>query len=83
MFDDRLGQSGGFDGTYTYTFDVLNFGNGFITPYQEAASGTNNEKYCGDFGIGVNILTWLEYPLPVTGLDATVKLTGSTAVIDW
>jgi hypothetical protein len=83
LFDDGLSQSGGFNGTYTYTFQVINLGNGFITPYQEAASGTNNEKYCGDFGTGVSILSWLELPLSIKGLNVTARLNGTDAVVDW
>ena len=75
--------SGSFIATYTYTFVVVSGANGFLSPYQEAASGNDNEKYNGDYGSGVNILTWLEYPLPLTGLDVTAKLSGSTAVLDW
>ena len=51
--------SGTFNATYTYTFLAMASGNSFITPYQEAASGTNNIKYNGDFGSGVNVLTGL------------------------
>ena len=75
--------SGAFIATYTYTFVVVNPGNGFLTPYQEAASGNDNEKYNGDYGSGVNILTWMEAPLPLTGLDVTARLSGSNAVLDW
>ena len=49
--------SGGFTGTYTYTFLAITTGNGFLTPYQEAASGSDNEKYNGDFGAGVSVIT--------------------------
>ncbi len=62
LFDDRLNQSGGFDGTYTYTFLVMGEGSGFLSPYQEAASGSNNEKYNGDYGVGVQVLTGLGAP---------------------
>lgn len=82
LFDDRLGQTGGFNGTYTYTFLVVNRGNGILSPYQEAASGTNNEKYNGDFGQGVNIITFLDV-LPVTGLQLTAKLNNSITALDW
>jgi hypothetical protein len=75
--------SGAFIATYTYTFVVVNPGNGFLTPYQEAASGNDNEKYNGDYGSGVNILTWMEAPLPLTGLDVTARLSGSNAIVDW
>ena len=75
--------SGAFIATYTYTFVVVNPGNGFLTPYQEAASGNDNEKYNGDYGSGVNILTWYDVPLPLTGLGVSARLNGSTAVVDW
>ena len=40
-----IGDIGGvFNANYTYTFLYLQDGNGFISPYQQAASGTNNEK---------------------------------------
>ena len=53
----RLSTSGGFNANYTYTFLVLTSGNGFLQPYQQAASGTGANKYCGDYGTGVNIFT--------------------------
>jgi len=84
LFDDRLGQSGGFNGSYTYTFEVLSMGNTFLNPYQEAASGTNNEKYSNDFpSVGTNIFT-MPVALAVNGLEATAKLSNAnTATIDW
>ena len=42
-------SSCGFDATYTYTFIVVGEGSGVFSPYQEAASGANNEKYNGDY----------------------------------
>lgn len=84
LFDDRLGQSGGFNGSYTYTFEVLSMDNTFLNPYQEAASGTNNEKYSNDFpNVGINIYT-MPVALAVEGLEATAKLSNAnTATIDW
>ena len=57
LFDDRLGQSGGFEGDYTYTFLVIGAGNSSIKPYQQAASGNSNVSYNGDFGQVVNVIT--------------------------
>ncbi len=51
--------NGTFNATYTYTFMAIGSGNSFITPYQEAASGTNNVKYNGDYGSGVNLIMGL------------------------
>jgi hypothetical protein len=81
LFDDRLNQSGSFSGTYTYTFMATAAGNSFVTPYQEAASGTNNEKYNGDFGIGVNIITGLPCPSVSISPSATTICTGGTATL--
>jgi uncharacterized repeat protein (TIGR01451 family) len=51
--------SGTFDATYTYTFLVIAeaASGGVLVPYQEAASGTNNEKYNGDYGISESVYT--------------------------
>lgn len=39
----------GWDGTYSYTFIALRDGVSRISPYQEVASGSDNEKYNGDY----------------------------------
>jgi len=39
----------GWRGDYTYTFIALDAGTSTLSPYQEAASGANNEKYNGDY----------------------------------
>jgi hypothetical protein len=78
--------TGGFDATYTYTFLVIANGNGYLSPYQEAASGANNIKYNGDYGSGINILTIGGGSiLPVTGLEVTARLNNNstTANIEW
>ncbi len=81
LFDDRLNQSGGFNGTYTYTFMAISAGNSFLSPYQEAASGTNNEKYNGDYGVGVNIITGLPCPsVSITPSSATICTGGTTTL---
>jgi Secretion system C-terminal sorting domain len=76
--------SGTFDITYTYTFLVLKHGANYLTPYQEAASGTNNEKYNNDFPTtGIEILTMPRLILPSTGFVASSKLNQSTANVEW
>jgi Secretion system C-terminal sorting domain len=81
-----VGDIGGaFDITYTYTFLVLRYQNAFLTPYQEAASGTNNEKYNNDFPtVGINLMTLPPYlVLPATGLSASAVLNNNTAQVSW
>ncbi len=71
--------SGTFNGTYTYTFLAMAPGDGMLTPYQEAASGSNNEKYNGDYGIGVRVTTGLPgLTLDMTVSPATVTTCSST-----
>ncbi|MCG6873208.1 MAG: hypothetical protein LJE84_13035, partial [Gammaproteobacteria bacterium] len=43
------GSSCGGTATYTYTFVIFGAGTSYISPYQEVASGANNEKYNGDY----------------------------------
>ncbi len=77
----RLSTSGGFEGTYTYTFMAIAAGNSFLTPYQEAASGSENVKYNGDFGVGINVITGLPCPsVSITPSVATI-CTGGTSTL--
>jgi hypothetical protein len=80
-----IGDVGGtFNITYTYTFQVMNHINSYLTPYQEAASGTNNEKYNNDFPtVGIRIASIPNLVLPVTGLTATAKLNQSISTVQW
>ncbi|MEA3443102.1 MAG: LamG-like jellyroll fold domain-containing protein, partial [Bacteroidota bacterium] len=68
--------SGAFRATYTYTFLALTGGDGFLSPYQEAASGSDNEKYNGDYGTGVKVITGLPgFTLAMaSNPDDTVKI---------
>ncbi len=68
--------SGSFRATYTYTFLALTGGDGFLSPYQEAASGSDNEKYNGDYGVGVKVVTGLPgFTLAMaSNPDDTVKI---------
>ena len=43
------GGCSGWDGTYSYTILALKEGVSRISPYQEVASGSENEKYNGDY----------------------------------
>ncbi|HEX4958601.1 MAG TPA: T9SS type A sorting domain-containing protein, partial [Lacibacter sp.] len=77
-------MSSTFDATYTYTFQVLANANGCLTPYQEAASGTNNVKYNGDYPSCIPVKTYGgNFVLPATGLAANANLNGAHATIDW
>lgn len=55
-FQDQLYHSNipanntGVVGLAYYAFAPIGFGAGTLTPYQEAASGSDNEKYNGDYG---------------------------------
>ncbi|MGB1707737.1 MAG: hypothetical protein ACPHF4_07930, partial [Rubripirellula sp.] len=55
-FEDQLYHSNipanntGVVGLAYYAFAPIGFGAGTLTPYQEAASGADNEKYNGDYG---------------------------------
>lgn len=55
-----LNQYGGcrWEADYTYTFLALSAGTSVLAPYQEVASGSDNEKYnggyCGDDGAGAH-----------------------------
>ena len=83
LFDDRLGQSGGFTANYTYTFLMLQSANACFSPYQEASSGTNNVKYNADFNpCLLNILTG-NWTLPVELLNFNAVKQGENAYITW
>ncbi|HND53649.1 MAG TPA: DUF4347 domain-containing protein, partial [Pirellulaceae bacterium] len=47
-------------------------GSAALSPYQEVASGYDNEKFNGDYGAGVGVIT--------TGVDITAAKVGSTSV---
>ncbi|MBN2000560.1 hypothetical protein JW935_23630, partial [candidate division KSB1 bacterium] len=48
----KLDQYGscGWEGSYEYTFAAIGLGSCTLTPYQEVASGSDNEKYNSDYG---------------------------------
>ena len=80
-----IGTTGTFNATYTYTFQVLNYVNACLSPYQEAASGTDNEKFNNDYFFCVGIYTYGNYTiLPTAGLEADAKLkNNTTAAVTW
>ena len=69
---DQYGNCG-WSGDYTYTFIALSPGSSTLTPYQEVASGNNNEKYngdyCGDDPAGEPTIC---YPMEVVGSNITI-----------
>jgi len=83
LFDDRNNESGGFTGNYTYTFMMTSSLNACLSPYQEAASGSNNEKYNADYNNCFLKIYSGTYLLPVNMLSFTAAKQGEYSYITW
>jgi hypothetical protein len=83
LFDDRLGQSGGFTGDYTYTFLMLQSTDACFSPYQEAASGSNNEKYNADYNSCLLRIYTANFYLPVELINFKAEKQGEYSYLTW
>ena len=73
-FTDLPSDNTGVRGIVHYTFIALDGPcSTTLTPYQEVASGFNNEKFNGDFGSGIP-------PIVSTAPNVTITKTGDTTV---
>ena len=58
LYFENLPDNNGVVGLVYYQFIATDQGcNGAMTPYQEAASGYDNEKFCADYGLGLELLS--------------------------
>lgn len=83
LIDDRLNEGGSFNGSYTFTFQVISPSNAYLMPYQMAASGTNNVKYNSDYSKGLTVFVGNLSTLPAHGFKATATLQQQKASINW
>lgn len=76
LYFTNLGQNNGIIGVVEYTFMCLGGACAVpLTPYQEAASGFDNEKFAGDYGRSTVTMQTEE---PDTTLDKTVSEPGGS-----
>ena len=58
LYFENLPDNNGVVGLVYYQFIATDQGcSGSMTPYQEAASGYDNEKFCADYGLGLELLS--------------------------